>query len=396
MIREVVEFDEPVPDELADELAKRVHFVSEAIVGFSLIRSHAGISGIEVVAERNDLDISRKLRFLVANDVLPQRFTESKVLWESERRHSLHAGVFDELVQRGVVTVAGDGQVAVRQPLLGLINWLDRRIRQIATRNFGAVEYRYPTLVPMTAMARCGYVISFPQQLMFVARLHADLDSYTAFLCDDDIARGDFGGLLAYCADVEYCLPPTMCFHTYHQLRDTPLRSDSLVITSRGKSFRYESRYHRTLERLWDFTIREIVFLGSRDFVLDCRRRFLDASIALVEELGLTGYCETANDPFFLGESAQHAWSQRLLELKYELRLGVDQEEAVAVASFNFHERFFGDSFAIGHADGGAVHTACVGFGLERFAYAFLCHHGLEPHAWPNDMIADEGFDDAA
>lgn len=391
MIREIVEFDEPVPEALADELARRVHFASDAIISFSLIRSNAGITGIEVVGERAGLELPRKLRSIVANDVLLQRPMESKTLWRSEAPTSLYSDVFDRLVERRIATVAGDGQVAVAQPVLGLIDELDARIRKIAVRDFGAVEYRYPTLIPVAAMARCGYVRSFPQQLMFITRLHADLDSYTAFLSDKDIARANFADLLAYCADVEYCLPPTMCFHTYHHLRDAALASEPLVVTSRGKSFRYESRYHQTLERLWDFTIREIVFLGSRDFVLDCRRRFLNASIGLVAELGLTGRCETANDPFFLGESAQHAWSQLLLELKHELRLHIDEETTVAVASFNFHERFFGDSFGIRSEDGGTVHTACVGFGLERLAYAFLCRHGIEPEAWPDVATADDG-----
>jgi hypothetical protein len=160
------------------------------------------------------------------------------------------------------------------------------------------------------------------------------------------------------------------------------------VVTSRGKSFRFESRYRRALERLWDFTIREIVFLGARDFVLDCRRRFMERSFELVESLRLGGQCSVANDPFFAGaDTAERTWSQRLLELKYELRLPIAADADVAVASFNFHEQFFGDSFRIRDRDEqGFVHTACVGFGLERLAYAFLCQHGLDPADWPGDI----------
>jgi hypothetical protein len=101
-----------------------------------------------------------------------------------------------------------------------------------------------------------------------------------------------------------------------------------------------------------------------------------------LERLGLTGRCEVANDAFFLKDSADHAWSQRFLELKYELRLDVDAETTIAVGSFNFHERFFADSFRIG-SGADHVHTACVGFGLERLTYAFLCRHGLDPARWP-------------
>jgi hypothetical protein len=179
-----------------------------------------------------------------------------------------------------------------------------------------------------------------------------------------------------------------MCFHTYHQLAGRPLAAPSLVVTSRGKSFRFESRYRRSLERLWDFTIREIVFLGPRDFVLAGRRRLMELTFGLIESLQLGGRCEVANDPFFVDDgTAGRVWSQRLFELKYELRLPIGAGADLAAGSFNFHECFFGDSFAIASPGGdGPVYTGCAGFGLERFAFAFLCQHGLDPAGWPRHV----------
>jgi hypothetical protein len=78
-------------------------------------------------------------------------------------------------------------------------------------------------------------------------------------------------------------------------------------------------------------------------------------------------------------------WSQHLLELKYELRLPLTADRDVAVCSFNFHDRFFGESFGIGTEDG-VAYTACAGFGLERLTYAFLCRHGVDPCGWPRDV----------
>ena len=80
-----------------------------------------------------------------------------------------------------------------------------------------------------------------------------------------------------------------------------------------------------------------------------------------------------------------------MLELKYELRLPIGEGRTLAAASFNFHEDFFGSSFDIrrpaGDGDEDAtVITACAGVGLERFAYAFLCRHGVDPAAWPEPV----------
>jgi seryl-tRNA synthetase len=74
------------------------------------------------------------------------------------------------------------------------------------------------------------------------------------------------------------------------------------------------------------------------------------------------------------------------MELKYELRLNVDQERTIAAASFNFHENYFGEAFRIAHSDQTAIATGCVGFGLERLVYAFLCQYGLDESKWPGSV----------
>lgn len=383
----------PLPDALAGELAKRIYFVSDTITGFSLVRSGGEITAVDVTTRAPDTadpgELARKLHVVVANDLLGQRQLEPKVVWRAAAPGRAR-DVFDELLDMGAAAEAGEGQIALGEPVLSLMDHLDGAIRDLVTAEFDAREYRYPTLLPAGALRRTGYVESFPQLLMFVSRLHGDVDSYRGFL-DSLEAGGDLSGALhAHGGGFDHCLPPTMCFHTYHQYADRPLPSPSLVVTARGKSFRHESRYRRSLERLWDFTIREIVFLGPPGFVLDSRTRLMERTYALMESLGLGGRCEVAGDPFFLGDgTAARAWSQRLLELKYELRLPLDDEAAdsgprdVSVASFNYHEQLFGSSFGILDAAGAPVFSGCAGFGLERLAYAFLCRHGADPARWP-------------
>lgn len=378
-----------VPEALAEELARRVYFVSEEITGFTLVRSGGEITAVDVTGAVDAGELTRKLNLVVAGDVLAQRPARPKVVWRIPGTGPVR-DVYRELVARGVAAESGEGLVAVGEPVLSLMDRLDAAIRAIVTEEFGAREFRYPTLIPAGALRRTGYLTSFPQYLMAVTRLHGDVDDYRAFL-DAVAAGGDVSAALrAHCGGFDLFLPPTMCFHTYHQYADGPLPAPELVVTARGKSFRHESRYRRGLERLWDFTIREIVFLGPAESVLDRRARLMGRTRAWLESLGLGGRCEVAADPFFLNETAAaRAWSQRLLELKYELRLPLGAGREVAVASFNYHERFFGEAFGIRDAAGEPVFTGCAGFGLERLAYAFLCRYGLDPAAWP-DALAGE------
>jgi seryl-tRNA synthetase len=383
----VITLDTRLPARLASEFAKRVFFASEDIRDFRLVEADGLVDAVRVTTVDGALPdgLAEKLRFVLRNDVLPQLARDPKVIWRSPVRRDCPDGTFEALVDNGIAYPVGEGQVALGAPLLDLMDDLDRLIRRIVLDEFGAAEFRYPTLIPIGALDRCGYFTSFPQFAMFATRLHADVDTYRDFVADVRAGADVGAGVLDRCAGVSYCLPPTMCYHTFNQFSGQALPAELSVVTARGKSFRHEARYHRGLARLWDFTIREIVFFGSRDEVLAARERFLGRIREIVTALELSGRCEVASDPFFCSDDGgARASSQRLLELKYELQLDIGAADSVAVGSFNFHERFFGESFGITLADGHTVpYTGCAGFGLERLAFALVCQHGIDPAAWP-------------
>ncbi|MFJ8393517.1 hypothetical protein [Streptomyces sp. NPDC094144] len=384
-----LDLDVPVSGAHRDELHRRVYYLSESITGFQLDTGGPGDDavGAVVVTTGQPVDaeaLAKKLRHLVETEVLPQLQTPPKVLWSSPSVRAPRTGTFSALLADGVVHEAGPGQVALGAPALAALDAFDGLLREIIDEEFGAVEYRYPTLLPVSALHRSGYLFSFPQHLMFAARLDGDVDTYREF-AEEAAARQDIGDrVLHRCAPVDRCLPPTMCYHTFDQFAGATLPAENTVVTAKGGSFRHESRYHRTMERLADFTIRETVFLGTAEFVREARDRFRRRATELVEQLDLAGRCEVASDPFFAGAAtAMQVSSQRLLELKHELHLDVGPGESISVGSFNLHEKHFGDAFGIKGPDGGTVYSACVGFGLERLTYALLCQYGWDVDDWP-------------
>jgi len=138
---------------------------------------------------------------------------------------------------------------------------------------------------------------------------------------------------------------------------------------------------------MWNFTMREVIFVGPKEFVLDNRETARQRMAKVFEEIGLAYRVESANDPFFIGEFRKQVAFQSAFQLKYEIRARLPfKDSTLAVGSYNYHQDFFGRKLNITLPDGSPAHTGCVAFGLERMAYAFLAQFGLDPHYWPETV----------
>lgn len=186
--------------------------------------------------------------------------------------------------------------------------------------------------------------------------------------------------------DSGYCLPPTVCYHVYDMVSGTQF-SDGQAYTALGKSFRYENKYHDPTSRLWDFTIRETVFIGPAAYVQANVEAYRAAACALMDELHLTGQCVSATDPFFISnEMTALTNAQRLTGAKYELRLDAAAGQ-ISIGSFNLHGQFIARGFELkGDTTNGYTFSGCIGIGIERLLFALLAQHGLDPARWPSAL----------
>ena len=197
------------------------------------------------------------------------------------------------------------------------------------------------------------------------------------------------GEALADMARPEACLSPAVCYHIYHRHHGATLPGGGLIYQVRGKCFRYEASNLRELTRLWDFTMRELVFLGLREGVLEQRERGVKVVGAFFDELGLAAEIRTASDPFYIApDAAPKTYFQLTAETKYEVSALLPEEQRLAVGSLNYHTDFFGRAFEIDIEGAGRAHSVCIAFGLERLVWAFLAQHGTEPAAWPEGVRA--------
>jgi seryl-tRNA synthetase len=379
---------EDVTPDLAADIEKQGAFVSPQIHRVA-VRDGKHVSYEIEAAADSERAREKVVRFV---ESMAGRFRKLPRKVETARSRAgggpKSSNTYQGLIERGWVVPQGRGRVALRGPALRLLRAIDAECARAANDIYGADEALYPALVSARTLARCGYFSSFPQNVSIVTHLVEDFDTIEEFRRSHEgrtelaIERADL--LKA----PEACLTPALCYHAYESLEGAQLASGPAILTTAGRCFRYESTNMNGMERLWDFTMREIIFVGTEEQVSGRRRRGFALMAEQLEKWDLEGSIESANDPFFSSAYATKTYWQVRSDLKYELRLAIDPSPAgeprtVAAGSLNLHEDFFGKTFSIVASNGAPAFTGCLAWGLERFVLACFAQHGFDPSGWP-------------
>jgi acyl carrier protein len=307
------------------------------------------------------------------------------VVFERRGERSRFASPIDPLVKRGDLRLPSAGQVTLSGLALGVFHAIDRTVARWA-RELGAAEHRYPSLIDRAVLERAGRVDhltlvtpSERQETVIPSERHE-----TVIPSERSESRNRDRPDQEPASARPTALAPAVCYHAYPELEGMTLGPDAEVLTAVGRCYRHEDGQYVPLERLWDFTMREIIILGTRDQVEAQRQSLVRQVGELITLLELDGSVEPATDPFFAAGDEGRRLMQQAGALKHELRLAVDATgRTIAAASFNHHHDYFGTRFAIKLTSGVPAHSGCVAFGLERWVLAVLAQHGVNEHDWP-------------
>jgi seryl-tRNA synthetase len=361
-----------------EEIQKQVAYLSPHIRN---VRFAADGAVLECdVPEDQGVQLEHDVRELAGRLQRSLRRLERKVLFRSK---TANTPVFRGASRIRGAHPLGPGQMALEGLPLALFRYFDRTFTELGDL-WEARPIMTPTLIPARVLSRCDYFRSFPQNVTFASHLHEDLAVIDAFRARHD-GRDDLDErALSDMVTPEACLSPAVCYHIYHLHQDRAVPAAGTAHAVCGKCFRYEAGNTSDLRRLWDFTMREIVFMGTRNDVLHRRESGIRRVGELLDALRLAGEIRTASDPFFIApDAAAKTYFQLSSETKYEVSLMLPEAERVAVGSLNYHTDFFGRAFAIDVEGHGPMHSVCIAFGLERWVHAFLAQHGDRTEEWP-------------
>jgi seryl-tRNA synthetase len=373
----------PAHEMAREEIQKQVAYLSREISGARFARDGAVLE-FDAPAD-SAAELATQVEALARRIQRGLRDLRRKVVFRSAAADDPQFRGAGEGPTAGVHPM-GPGQVALGGLPLRLFRYFDRVFEEFG-RPWDAQPLRTPTLIPTGVLARCDYFRSFPHNVTFACHLPEDAPTVESFRARhqdreelDERALGDM-------VTPEACLSPAVCYHVYHLNQGRAIPAGGLTYGVCGSCFRYESSNLSDLRRLWDFTMREVVFLGGREDVLQRREQSIAMMGQFLDEHRLAGEIRTASDPFFIAPDALgKTYFQLSSETKYEISLMLPGEARLAVGSHNYHSDFFGRAFQTTIESGGFMQSVCVAFGLERWVHAFLAQHGDDPAHWPQPV----------
>jgi seryl-tRNA synthetase len=277
----------------------------------------------------------------------------------------------DLIIPNGVQGAYGRGTVFEE-----ILKGFNELVSRVAAPD-GAQELMFPPIVPRTLIEKVGYMDNFPQ---LAGSVHSFVGKEAqARELSSRIHAGERWEDLLGITDV--MLTPAACYPVYPVFSGL-LPNGGRLITVMNWVYRHEPSTEPT--RLQSFRMREYIRIGKPDEVLAWRNAWLQRSLTLLKQLGLPVQSDVASDPFFGRAGKMMAANQIDQQLKFEILVPViSAEKPTAICSFNWHQDHFSSVFGIRSADDTPVHTACLGFGLERVTLALIKTHGFDPKAWP-------------
>jgi seryl-tRNA synthetase len=277
------------------------------------------------------------------------------------------------LLQTGVPGIYGRG--AVFEDVCG-------RVGEMVTRA-GAPEQpeqlRFPPVLPRRDLETVGYLKSFPHLAGSIFAFAGD-EGQAAEQYERACKHEDWSEFQAM---TELVLTPAACYPVYPEIASRGTLAPGGVTVDAGSAYVFRNEPSGDPARMQMFHQREIVRIGEPATVVSWRELWRERASALLRGIGLDAQFALATDPFFGRAGRMLAASQREQELKFEVVVPIAGPEPTAVASFNYHQDHFAAAYGIEFANGDPVHTACLGFGVERITLALFRAHGLESQAWP-------------
>lgn len=161
--------------------------------------------------------------------------------------------------------------------------------------------------------------------------------------------------------DDKLFLKPAACLPIYPQLKQYRIKNE--IITTLTNVYRYDEFDNK--DHFWEFTVREFVIVGTKEYVVDVLEYVLEKFKKYLMDKILKVESRIATDHFYSNSSNKILNRyQKANRFKKEIVVTCMEDEIV-LGSFNYHGNHFSKKF--GFDNNAEIVSGCIGFGLERW-----------------------------
>lgn len=353
------------------EFSKVIGFISDKIISYQFDEDRLMVSLAE---EQNSEEIKGKILSLSKQYVI-----KKEEIYSENRNDRVYYEFKNGSIENAIYQFE-NGMISLQGKSIFLYNYFNHVFETFALKA-GAEKKMYPVLLPVDAYQKTGYLKNSPQYAMFCSCSVESMDVLEKM--NDNALNHEINKMLR---EPAYALSPSACFHTYLEYKNQTLPKEQ-VVTFTQSVFRNEGRFNfEELGRLRDYHVREIVFIGSVEYVEKQRQEIMDQTIHFLESLNMDYDITVANDAFVMPKMQKFKKIQKLSKTKYELHLFHNEIDKMSVASFNLHGTAFTYPFHIKVEGCENTVTGCIGYGLERWVISFIKQYGLDIEKWPKEV----------
>jgi hypothetical protein len=340
------------------------------------------------IGEQQQHDIQKilnTLRTAAKFEALNSKYPGSYILQESNC--SYVSDVHVELELRGDIVWLGNGLATLSGDFLKVKRSLEKYWADYALVKLLATEIENPALWSSKIASQSKYLSDFPHEATFVFGAKKDGDSIAnlgALTSKEGFPNDteDLSSVIGSLTLLGFCQPAvcTSCYYAIGKRREV---SNSLF-TTYNRVFRNEGI--KRLDRLLSFSVRDLMVVGSDEFVRNSREIFLNKASNFINELKLEAQLVRATDPFFAAKSSK-LFVQKTGDLKHEIQAWIPYEaRPIAVGSINLHLDTFGERFLM-NIENRPASSACFGIGFERLTYSLFAQNGPVLKNWDKQVL---------
>ena len=365
-------------------------YVSEKIYSFKRIEN---VVTVEFNYEEYRQEIFDKVEILkeltLEKSIQGVEEIECKMLFDKEGvKPRYKEPIFDYLKQTKNIFQVSNGLFAYGGLLLKIMEYFKLKVKELGVKKLKAKELQFPILFPVDSFRKGGYMETFPHHIMFQTTVKSDIEVLNKYAKDEKAK--------VRILEDHMCIPQNVIKHAacgpiYPSIENMQIDDESLPLAFfiMDKCFRNESSNVFELARLNEFSMAEIVFVGSAEQTREEIKKAMRLWYYWSDVFELNCSIKTANDSFFAGNYKKLKLFQLLGDSKQEFRWLLPYcNTYISCSSVNFHRTHFARKYNIKNKES-YCQTACIAFGIERLAYAFLAQHGCNPKNWSSKVYKE-------